>query len=199
MAVLRGNRAAGDYPAWRCAAMAAVACLVLLCPPPLAAQHSGNGGQEFSEYDIKAAFLLNFAKFVEWPEEAFPEPDSPVLIGILGTNPFGETLAHLADEQNLDGRAIRIRQSDDIEELTACQVVFASRDDSTGDLPALDALAELPVLTVGEQADFAAEGGVINFVVVKTKVKFEINVKAAERANLKLSSRLLKLAVKVYK
>lgn len=169
--------------------------LALFCALVAVPQPASEGDNEFSEYDIKAAFLVNFAKYVEWPEEAFPEPDSPFKIGILGANPFGDTLARLAGGQKLDGRKMVVEQSDDVKELLTCQIVFIPGTDRKSTPADLEALKKLPVLTVGEQEGFVVKGGIINFVVVETKIKFEINVKIADQADLKVSPRLLKLAV----
>ena len=162
------------------------------CLWAVVAPSSGSGDAPYSEYDIKAAFLVNFAKYVEWPEAAFPETDSPFRIGILGANPFGDTLAELAGEQDIGGRKMEVEMADDVNELADCHIVFA------GGSPDLAPLAEKPVLTVGEQKGFTEQGGVVNFVIVETKVRFEISLKSAKRNDLKVSSRLLKLATKVY-
>ena len=156
------------------------------------AQLAGDGKSDYSEYDIKAAYLVNFAKYVAWPASAFPEEDSPFTIGILGDNPFGDTLAGLARDQEVNGRRMVIAQSDDLETMASCHILF------TSGTPDLTALAASPILTVGEQKGFTEIGGIVNFVIVETKVRFEISVKAARQHNLKVSSRLLKLATKVH-
>lgn len=172
--------------------------LAILCAAVAVSQPADEEKKEFTEYEVKAAFLVNFAKYVEWPEKAFPDPDAPFTIGVLGPNPFGDTLARLTGDQELNGRKMAIEQSEDIKELAACQIVFLSGPDRQSTPAELEALKDLPVLTVGEQAGFAERGGTVNFVVVETKVKFEINVASANRTELKMSPRLLKLAVRRY-
>lgn len=197
MAFLSKNRHVNAQRPWRRAGAAGMA--FLLCAITAAAARNGNNDRkEFSEYDVKAAFLVNFAKFVEWPEEAFPEPDSPFKIGILGENPFGDTLAKLARDQELHGRAVEVEQSDQAGDLAGCHIVFTGAAGDAGEPPDLAPLQAAPVLIVGDRKGFAEQGGVVNFVVVKTKVKFEVNLDQANRHNLKMSSRLLNLAVKVY-
>lgn len=178
---------------WIGAAGLAVLCAVAAVPQP-----AGEANKDFTEYEVKAAFLVNFAKYVEWPEKAFPEADSPFKIGVLGPNPFGDTLERLTGDQELNGRKMAVERSDDIKELSACQIIFLAGPDRKSTTTDLEALKELPILTVGEQAGFAEQGGTVNFVVVETKVKFEINVASANRTELKVSPRLLKLAIKRY-
>ena len=155
--------------------------------------------EQFSRHDVEAAYIVNFVKYVEWPEATFPDAKSPFTIGILGENPFGDTLAKLASEQDLNGRGIAITHSNDVNDLTTCHIVYigaASEDEPPPDLSAFEGK---PVLTVSERKDFARDGGAVNFVQVDSKVKFEINLKAAKRVDLKVSSRLLKLAIKIFK
>lgn len=193
MALLRGNQ---KKPRSGARWLGAVALAVLSVFA--AAQPADEAGKEFTEYEVKAAFLINFAKYVEWPDKAFPESDSPFKIGVLGPNPFGDTLKRLASDQELDGRKITIKQSDNIEELIACHIVFLPGPDRKSTSTELEIFKELPVLTVGEQAGFAEQGGTVNFVLVETKVKFEINTASANRTDLKVSPRLLRLAVRRY-
>ena len=159
-------------------------------------QSGSEEGKAFTEYEVKAAFLVNFAKYVEWPEKAFPEADSPFRIGVLGPNPFGDTLHRLTGDLELNGRKMAVEQSDDIQKLTGCQIVFLSGPDRKSTQSDLEAFKALPVLTVGEQVGFAEQGGTVNFVLVETKVKFEINTKSASSTELKVSPRLLKLAIR---
>lgn len=175
-----------------CWTLFAAAAAGLFLATAALAQLSGDGKSDYSEYDIKAAYLVNFAKYVEWPAAAFPDEDSPFMIGILGANPFGDTLAGLARDQEVNGRRMVIAQSDELETLASCHILF------TSGTPDLSALATSPTLTVGEQKGFTEMGGIVNFVIVETKVRFEISVKAARQHNLKVSSRLLKLATKVH-
>tara|TARA_R110001592_G_scaffold117579_4_gene319665 strand:- start:497 stop:1033 length:537 start_codon:yes stop_codon:yes gene_type:complete len=153
----------------------------------------------FSEYDIKAAYLINFVRYIEWPDTSFEREDSPFILGVLGKNPFGEALAHLAAEQKDGNRAIEVRISDNVDELKTSHLVFicaASEGDVASGLRVFEGKS---VLTVGEQKGFLEKAGVINFLIVDTRVKFEINLKAARKQELKISAQLLKVAAKVIK
>jgi hypothetical protein len=154
--------------------------------------------EQFPEYDIKAAYLVNFAKYVEWPAEAFPEEDSPLRIGVLGSNPFGDILRELAAKVTLGTRTIAVEQADDPKSLVDCHIVFVARVDEETSPPDLTPFAEHPVLLVGEREGFAKRDGTVNFVKVKENVRFEVNLQRARERELKFSSRLLKLALKVY-
>lgn len=173
-------------------------CLGGLLPPPLYSAEETNEAQQYSEHDIKAAYLLNFIKYVEWPDDAFERDDSPFRLGLLGGNPFGDALGELIAATAPDQRKITIQQSDNIADLKTCHLLFFVKNE-TEHRAALSQLAKLPVLTVGEQQSFTEMGGIINFVLVDAKVRFEISTKTAKKHDLKISSRLLKVSHKVYK
>jgi hypothetical protein len=146
------------------------------------------------EYEVKAAFLYNFAKFVEWPPDALPDPATPVAICVLGEDPFGQGLDELVQGETLSSHRLVVRRLRDPLQIRDCQVLFVSRSEK-GRLPALMAgLRGSGVLTVGEADDFLEQGGVIRFVLEQHRVRFDINLDAAERGRLKLSSKLLRLA-----
>jgi len=150
--------------------------------------------REAPEYEIKAAFLYNFASFVEWPSSAFPDKESPFTVGVLGQDPFGSGLEEAFKGKTVNGRRIAVRRGSDVKELGACQVLFVSASEKERAAKILEALKGRPTLTVGDLSGFAALGGCINFYVEGKKVRFEINPEAAKRANLTLSSKLLRLA-----
>ncbi len=150
-----------------------------------------------TEYEVKAAFLYNFAKFVEWPATALPEKKQPFIIGILGEDPFGDRLDRIVAGKQIQSHSIGIKRSKRVEELTACQIVFIS-DFAKGRLsPVLDVLHKKNILTVSDMEQFAELGGDIQFVISERRVRFVINAAAAQRAGLKLSSKLLALALEV--
>jgi len=152
-----------------------------------------------SEYQLKAAYLFNFAKFVEWPPEAFPEPTAPFTIGILGEDPFDEDLERTVKGKAVAGRRLVIRHVKALAELKSCHIVFISRSESrkTGRWREIfKALGAACALTVSEADGFVEAGGMINFVTEGTRVRFQINDPAARRAGLKISSKLLNLAKK---
>jgi len=157
------------------------ASIVALAVPPAGAQDTP------LEYQVKAAYLYNFVKFVEWPVGAV---DGTITICTAGRNPFGVALNDIVRGESIEGHAIATRvvpapQPD-------CNVVFIPADVRAGEY--LRALRDAPVLTVGESTDFIAQGGIINFVRDAGMIRFEIDQDAAMRARLQISSRLLRLA-----
>ena len=149
------------------------------------------------EYQLKAAYLYNFTKFVEWPEQGFNDTQSPIVIGILGRNPFGDELDKIVRDRAVNGRAIRIVLITTAEEVRMVHLLFVPAGEE-GHPAFAAALAQHPgVLTVGESAPYAAGGGVITFTPVGDKLRFTINLEAAEGAGLKVSAQLLKLATVV--
>lgn len=146
------------------------------------------------EYQVKAAFLYNFAKFVEWPSAAFKSPEEPIVICVLGQNPFGSALEEIVNGKKVGERGFRIRQTSDVREAARCHMVFLGASDEKRARPFLEEAKALPVLTVGERDGFLADGGIIAFTVRDTRVRFEIDPERATRVKLKISSKLLTLA-----
>lgn len=147
--------------------------------------------QTADEYRVKAAFLYNFAKFVEWPAQAFKGPADPISICIIGKNPFGNALEQAVIGQTVQGRAFTVRQ---VTEAPGCQVLFVSSSERKR-LPDILRQAKPPgVLTVGECDNFTAEGGVMNFRIQDGTVKIQVNVDAAAQQQIRISSKLLGLA-----
>jgi len=147
------------------------------------------------EYHVKAAFLYNFAKFVEWPDTAFKNPHEPLVICILGRNSaFRPLLEEAVQGKQIGGRSLVVRETSDPREAADCHLLFIAASEKRH-LPAiLEVLKASAVLTVGETSNFAGAGGVINFRLENGKVGLEINVCAAQRARLQISSKLLSLA-----
>ena len=150
-----------------------------------------------SEYLIKAGFIYNFAKFVEWPAAAFPQPDSPIVIGILGTDPFGNLIDRVVENKKIGARGLvvkRLKWGTDPKDLKDCKILFVGASEKAHLDDLVQMVKSLPILTVGETPGFAERGGVIRFVLEDNRVRFEINVEAAHQADLTISSRLLTLA-----
>ena len=149
------------------------------------------------EYQVKAAFLLNFTKFVQWPATAFAAADSPIAICVWGNDPFGKVLDQIVAEEVVDGRKVVVRRIKGTPAPHTCQALFVN---GTGK-EALGSLSALGpgVLTIGEGEGFVRRGGMIAFVVENRRVRFGINESAAEAAGLKLSSKLLNVARSVEK
>jgi hypothetical protein len=157
----------------------------------------GNGRAQESqptEYQIKAAFLFNFAKFVEWPPAAFAEATSPMVIGVLGENPFGDDLEQTIRGKTINNRPLVIKEFRSPAEATNCHVLFISTSEKQRLPEILKSLHGASVLTVGETDRFTETGGMINFVAEGNKIRFQINEVAAKSAGLKISSKLLSLA-----
>ena len=144
------------------------------------------------EYDVKAAFLLNFTKFIEWPADAFADSNSPFAICIIGQDPFGSALDDVLKGETVAGRNIAIRRISDIPEPKSCQMVFTTEAGKEA-VAGLRRLGQ-GVLTVGEGENFVREGGIIGFVIDNRRVRFDINRTAAEAAGLKVSSKLFTVA-----
>ena len=166
---------------------------------PLAYAQTGDA-PDSSEYLIKAGFIYNFAKFVEWPSAAFAQPDSPILIGVLGTDPFGSVLDRLVQDKKIGQRGFVVRRYKwgkdlkDLKDLRDCKILFVSASEKAHADEIIQLVKWLPILTVGETPGFAERGGVIRFTVEDNRVRFEVNVDAAHQADLNISSRLLTLA-----
>ena len=151
-------------------------------------------GQEIEEYQVKAAFLYNFAKFVQWPSQAFKKPQDPIVICVFGRNPFGSALGDVIRGKSVEGRGFVLRPVADAEEASACQILFVVSSEGKRFRSLWGNLKPEGILTVGEVQGFATGGGVINFRLEGGRVRFEINVEAAEQAQLHISSKLLSLA-----
>jgi hypothetical protein len=172
------------------AALLGLALLLVAPPAAVRAQVAA------SEYDVKAAFLFNFTKFVEWPGSAFSDDRGTLQLCVFGGNPFGKSLESVIDEE-VGGHRLGVRRVEDPGKLAGCHVVFIDPSENDRTPQVLSSLRGEPVLTVGDNRGFLDRGGIINFVLEGTKVRFEINQEAAERAGLKISSKLLRLALRV--
>jgi hypothetical protein len=149
---------------------------------------------EVKEHDLKAAFVYNFLVFAEWPESAFKNSEAPIVVGILGKDPFDGALEKAFKDRTAHGRKIEIRQLDAARGATACQLVFIPDGEKKNLADVLAAAKDRNVLVVCESGGLAAKGAALNLVVEDKKVKIEANPAAASRAGVKLSAKLLKLA-----
>jgi hypothetical protein len=138
------------------------------------------------EYELKATFLFNFMKYVEWPASA---SSGPIVVCVAGQNPFGSALENVLRKEKINGRSIDTPRV--ILEPEPCHVIFIPRTANIGAY--LRAAKGTPTLLVGESMDFLEQGGIINFVMGGNQVRFQIDVEAAERSGLRISSRLLRL------
>jgi hypothetical protein len=145
-------------------------------------------------YLWKARYLLNFPRFVEWPEVTWTSGQSSFLICVFGEYPFGSSLAELSRGATVHEKRVEIRWIHKAEEARACQMVFVTQSDRKKYAQVLGVVRGLAVLTVGETPDFLAAGGVVNFTRQEAPIQFDVNLGGANRAHLKISSRMLALA-----
>jgi hypothetical protein len=150
------------------------------------------------EYEVKAAFLENFARFVSWPVTALPHAGTPIVIGIVGDDPFGAQLVDSMQSRPIEGHPVRVIHFRWNDALGGCHILFISASELNHLPQILDAVAGFPVLTVADFDAFARRGGAIELKTAGNRVHFEINAGAASAAGLHVSSKLLTLAVHVY-
>ncbi len=191
--------------------------LILLAWATLLGQTSVSGATPRSKYETKAGYLLNFAEFIEWPAGAFPSAKSPIILGVVGKDPFGPELDKLRGK-TVNGRMLEIKrfkgalefrgeatpgrrqedltakQAKKIAEMKSCHILFVTSSEKNFLAQTLKPFRGASILTVGETDSFAREGGIITFVDNDNNVQLEINLAAAEQARLKISSKLLSLA-----
>lgn len=149
--------------------------------------------QESSESQVKAAFLFNFVKFVEWPSEAFNDSGAPIIVGVLGEDSTTSAIDQTINGKTANGRRLLIKRFPNFRSLSHCHILFISSS-QRDNLRQILAAVGPGVLTIGETERFAQVGGIINFTIVDNKVRFEINPTAAEKAGLRVSAKLLSLA-----
>jgi YfiR/HmsC-like len=145
-------------------------------------------------YEVKAAFLFNFAKFIEWSPAAFATPQSPFVICVLGPDPFGNVLDDTLQGKTIGDRVFTVQRIKDGPDARHCQMVFVSSSESAHLIEIVESTRGAHVLLAGETAGFAASGGTIEFTLEDNHVHFTINTDAANRSGLKFSSKLLALA-----
>ncbi|MGH9350479.1 MAG: YfiR family protein [Vicinamibacterales bacterium] len=146
------------------------------------------------EYLIKAAYLYNFALFVEWPADAFPTPTAPIVIGVVGADPFEAALDRTIRDKRVNNRPVVVKRLGWAQDLRTCHILFVSSSEAARAPELRTRLDGLPILLVGETPEFARRGGTINFTIDDNKVKLEVNVDAARRARLNISAKLLRVA-----
>jgi hypothetical protein len=147
-----------------------------------------------SEYQVKSAFLYNFAKFTEWPSSAFADAQSPLVIGVVGDDPFGRQLDEMVAGKSINGRSIEIRRLRRGSDLRQCHLLFVSASERKGLAAILAGVKSFGVLTVSDLDGFLRNGGAIELLLVDDRVRFDINLEPAHQAGLKISSKLLALA-----
>jgi hypothetical protein len=146
------------------------------------------------EYQIKAAFLFNFVKFVDWPADTFKDEKYPITFCTVGEDPFGGTLDEVVSGKMSGNHSIRVQHYKLPKDILGCHILFIGSQQKKFIAAILDHLKNSPVLTVGESDGFVQQGGMIGFVLEEDKLRFDINLDSARAAKLKISSRLLSLA-----
>jgi hypothetical protein len=146
------------------------------------------------EYQLKAVFLCRFTQFTEWPQAAFPSADAPIVIGILGKDPFGEYLDSAVRNERVHNRPLTIQRYQRIEDAKKCHLVFISTSEEGRLQKCLADLKGQSILTVGEMEGFALRGGMIELFTERNRVRFRVNLGTAKAANLRISAKLLELA-----
>jgi len=175
----------------------AVVLGLLLLLWPLGAGTPSSGAVISRKFQIQAAFVFNFTRFVTWPSHRFAGADSPIIIGVLDDNPFGDELAAIVKNRKVGARAVEVRMVATAAEAGFVHILYVGAGHEGRMEEMREALRAACVLTVGESRRFAELGGIIDFVLDGDKVRFEINLEAGEDAGLKISAQLLNLATTV--
>jgi hypothetical protein len=165
----------------------ALCAAALLLPAPCRTAPAG-------EYQVKAVYLFNFSGFVQWPQTAFDSPDSPFIIGILGSDPFGETIDAVVRGESLNGRPLQVRRFKTVDEVTDCNILFIGRQESARLEDTLEALRGRSVLTVTDIDGAEHHGAMIVLFNRDNRIRMRINLAAARAGNLVISSKLLRPA-----
>jgi len=147
-----------------------------------------------TEHQVKAAFLYNFANFVEWPPAALGPAGTPLKVCVIGADPFGGVLDEAFRDQVVQGRKVQIVRGQTLEALGRCHILFLPQSEQGRWKDLVRELHGSPTLTVADGPPLARQGGIINFVIEAQRVRFEINPIAAEQCGLRISSKLLTLA-----
>jgi len=146
-----------------------------------------------NEYKLKAVFIYNFTHFVEWPQHTLQQNNSPFVIGILGKDPFGNYLIETIQNEKLRDHPLIMRQFKDVDEIDSCHILFIDEPEENKMDEILSKLKGKSVLTVGDRAGFAENGGMIQLLTVDNKIRIQVNLNACKSAGLNVSSKLLRI------
>ncbi len=167
--------------------------LLVLAFPTLPMTRAQSAPPPEFEHDVKASFVYTVAKFVDWPEESFERPDAPLVFEVLGDDPLEQALERAVHGKTVNGHPLEVVRVGEGGGLTTCHVLYVGRSEAGRLREVLDQARGGAILTVGELARFAESGGVMGLRVEQNMIRFEVNVDAAERAHLAISSKILKL------
>ena len=187
-------------------AAALIASLLAICPAVVLAHphdfriHAASGAgrladrlQETLENDVKAAFLYNFTKFVEWPQSG-GRGNEPFRICVLADPVFVRTVDRIIEGESIQGRRLVRTEPQTVDDARACNILYVGRSEAERGARMMSAVRQLPVLTVGDTPKFVDQGGAIGFVLENDRVRFDVSAPAVDRAGLKVSSKLLRVA-----
>lgn len=158
---------------------------------------AGNGIAQVSnmtESRVKAVYILNFLRFISWPDSSFVKPEAPLVVGIVGGGAFAKTLDSAMSSEKIGEHPILVRSLSSPAESGSCQAVFIPSDEAVAVAPVLKATSGQCILTIGGKESFAASGVIIDFFLESNHLRFEVNMKALKKSGLKMSSKLLRLA-----
>ena len=186
-----------SLPTWRaCSSLFALASIGAPLPL-LCGATAGEESARFDQFQVKAAYLYNFVRYVEWPPTRFSSPESPLVIGVSSASPLLPELQRMIAGHQINGRALLVRVCENVEQARTTHLLFVQSSDQPWLVDELPSLQRAGILTVGESDLFAARGGIFVFVADGDRLRFKINLTEAQRAGLKVSSQLLKLALSV--
>lgn len=185
------HRNAGSTRMFRTPAFAFVAVAVVALFS--SSQSTGEQSQTSIEYSVKSAYLYNFAKFVTWPKEAFESPDSPLVVAVVGEDPFGKALDTIHGKP-IRGRKIQVRRYRSFRDIEKPHILFVAPSEKEHMEEILERIKDRPVLTVGDFAGFIETGGMINLITIRNKIRFQINNEPARQKGLIISAHVLKLS-----
>lgn len=172
--------------------------IMLLCVPEAKQAQAQTAVDQSRAYNVKAVSIYGFGRYVTWPNEAFPTPQSSVVIGIVGQSPITPILEKIAELRDIQGRVIMIREFHEKVDWKNCHILFVSKSVSSAkQLELIQQTANSPVLLVGETQQFAHAGGVANFFIDRGRVRFQINARSSIQRGLTLNAKLLSLGVQV--
>ena len=146
-----------------------------------------------NEYQLKAAFLYNFTQFVNWPSSSFTSPNAPLVIGVIGKNPFGTYLEQTISGESANGHPIIFQHYSSNEEIKSCQILFINMSEKKKITEIINTQKNKAILTVSDTPHFLEYGGIVKFLNKNDKIKLQVNLKAAKEASLVISSKLLRL------
>jgi len=167
---------------------------LFVCLMALALFAPAGGWAAPSEYQVKAVFLYNFSRFVEWPASAFAGPDAPFVVGVFGHDPFGADLDEIVRGETAAGRPLIVRRVRTAAEAADCQILFIHQSEDKHIAEVVGALDHRSTLTVSDVDGAAQQGVMIRLVTEKGRVRLRVNVESARAAQLTISSNLLRSA-----